>query len=168
MDLRQVVRLVAFLNIAYFGVEIIVGLWIGSVSLFADSIDFLEDASVNLLLLFAIGWSASRRSTVGMVLAATLLVPCAATLVMAWYKFSVPFAPAPLPLILIGFGALMINLGCAYMLAGCRRAGGSLARAALSATRNDAFANVAIVGAGIATAIMPSAWPDLLVGLGIA
>src|SRR6266566_2850784 len=58
-----------------------------------------EDASVNLLLLIAIGWSASRRSTVGMVLAATLLVPCVATLVMAWYKFSVPFAPAPLPLI---------------------------------------------------------------------
>ena len=87
---------------------------------------------------------------------------------MAWYKFSVPFAPAPLPLILIGLGALMINLGCAYMLAGCRRAGGSLASAAFSATRNDAFANVAIAGAGIATAIMPSAWPDLIVGLGIA
>ena len=168
MDLRQVVRLVALLNIAYFGVEIIVGLWIGSVSLFADSIDFLEDASVNLLLLIAMGWSASRRSTVGMVLAATLLVPCVAAFVMAGYKFSAPFAPAPLPLILIGLGALMINLGCAYMLANCRRAGGSLVRAAFLATRNDAFANVAIAGAGIATAIMPSAWPDLIVGLGIA
>ena len=168
MNLRQVVRLVALLNITYFGVEIIVGLWIGSVSLFADSIDFLEDASVNLLILIAIGWSASRRSKVGMMVAATLLVPCVATLVMAWYKFSVPFAPAPLPLILIGLGALMINLGCAYMLASCRRAGGSLARAAFLATRNDAFANVAIAGAGVTTAIMPSAWPDLIVGLGIA
>jgi Co/Zn/Cd efflux system component len=45
--LRRVVRLVAFLNLAYFGVEFTVALAIGSVSLFADSIDFLEDASVS-------------------------------------------------------------------------------------------------------------------------
>jgi Co/Zn/Cd efflux system component len=39
------------LNLAYFGVEVAVQ--IGSVSLFADSIDFLEDASVNFLILVA-------------------------------------------------------------------------------------------------------------------
>jgi len=34
---------------------------------------------------------------------------------------------------------------------------------------NDAMANVAIVGAGLVTAFLwPSAWPDLIVGLGIA
>ena len=167
MNLREVVRLVAILNIAYFGVEITVGLWIGSVSMFADSIDFLEDAAINLLVLVSMGWSASRRSAVGMLLVAMLLVPCVATFVMAGYKFSVPFAPSPLPLVLIGIGALMINLGCAYMLARCRRSGGNLVSPALSATRYDIFANLAIVGAGIATAILPSVWPDLIVGLGI-
>ena len=40
---------------AYFGIEFAVALAIGSVSLFADSIDFLEDASVNLLILVAQG-----------------------------------------------------------------------------------------------------------------
>jgi len=35
--------------------------------------------------------------------------------------------------------------------------------------RNDVFANVAIVAAGLATAFLwRSAWPDLIVGLGIA
>lgn len=48
--LRRVVVWVALLNLAYFGVEFTVALAIGSVSLFADSIDFLEDASVNLLI----------------------------------------------------------------------------------------------------------------------
>jgi hypothetical protein len=38
------------LNLAYFGVEFGVAVAIGSVSLFADSIDFLEDASVNFLI----------------------------------------------------------------------------------------------------------------------
>jgi Co/Zn/Cd efflux system component len=36
------VRLVALLNLGYFGGEFTVALEIGSVSLFADSIDFLE------------------------------------------------------------------------------------------------------------------------------
>ena len=168
MTLSEVVRFVAFLNLAYFGIEFTVALWIGSVSLFADSIDFLEDASVNFLILLALGWSAARRSTVGMTLAAVLLIPSLATLWMAWHKYSVPFAPSPIPLSLTGMGALLINVTCAFMLAHHRRAGGGLTRAAFLSTRNDAIANVAIIAAGVATAFMPSAWPDLIVGLGIA
>src|SRR3546814_7980796 len=42
--LRRVVGTVALLNLAYFGVEFAVALRIGSVSLFADSVDFLEAA----------------------------------------------------------------------------------------------------------------------------
>lgn len=38
------------LNLGYFGVEFAVALRVDSVSLFADSVDFLEDASVNLLI----------------------------------------------------------------------------------------------------------------------
>ena len=38
--LRKVVLTVAILNLAYFGVEFSVALIIGSVSLFADSVDF--------------------------------------------------------------------------------------------------------------------------------
>jgi len=166
--LRRVVRLVAILNLAYFGIEFAVALRIGSVSLFADSIDFLEDASVNLLILIALGWSASRRATVGTALAGILLVPGLATLWMAWHKFMVPFAPSPIPLSLTGLGALAINLSCALMLARHRHAGGSLTKAAFLSARNDAIANVAIIAAGIVTVFLPSAWPDLIVGLGIA
>jgi Co/Zn/Cd efflux system component len=168
MTLREVVRFVALLNLAYFGIEFWVALWIGSVSLFADSIDFLEDASLNFLILLALGWTASKRSTVGMILAGILLVPSLATLLMAWHKFSIPFAPSPIPLSLTGMGALLLNVTCAFLLAQHRRAGGSLARAAFLSTRNDAIANVAIITAGIVTAFMPSAWPDLIVGLGVA
>lgn len=78
--LHRAVRLVALLNLGYFGVEFAVALGIGSVSLFADSIDFLEDAAVNGLILVALGWSAHRRSLVGMALAALLLAPGLATL----------------------------------------------------------------------------------------
>ncbi len=166
--LRRVVAIVAALNLGYFGVEFAVALAIGSVSLFADSIDFLEDASVNLLILLALSFSALMRARVGMVLAGILLVPGLATLWMAWEKFSAPVPPDPVPLSLAGAGALAVNLICAALLARYRHHGGSLTKAAFLSARNDAVANVAIVAAGLVTAATLSAWPDLVVGLGIA
>jgi len=167
--LRRVVGLVAVLNLAYFGVEFTVALVIGSVSLFADSIDFLEDASINLLIFAALGWSASKRARVGMVLAGVLLVPGLATLWTAWDKLMAPIAPEPWALALTGAGALAVNLTCAFMLASVRSHGGSLSRAAFLSARNDAVANIAIIAAGVITATLwRSAWPDIIVGLGIA
>ncbi|MBZ9921232.1 MULTISPECIES: cation diffusion facilitator family transporter [unclassified Mesorhizobium] len=169
IGLRRVVRWVALLNLGYFIVEFAVASAIGSVSLFADSVDFLEDASVNLLILVALGWGARSRARGGMALAAILLVPALATLWTAWVKFNLPVAPSPLPLSLAGVGALAVNLSCAFMLARFRHHSGSLTKAAFLSARNDAFANVAIIAAGLLTAVIwHSAWPDLIVGLGIA
>ena len=168
MTLRQAVRLVAALNLAYFAVEFGVAQTIGAVSLFADSVDFLEDASVNTLIALALGWSASRRARLGRVLALLLLVPGIATVWAAWQKFSVPLPPNPTLLSLTGLGALAVNLGCAWILARYRHDVGSLTKAAFLSARNDAFANVAIVAAGLVTAATMSAWPDLIVGIGIA
>jgi Co/Zn/Cd efflux system component len=89
-SLRQAVATVAALNLAYFGIEFAVALAIGSVALFADSIDFLEDTSINLLILCALGWSLRARSRIGVLLAGIILIPGVATLWMAWEKFNVP------------------------------------------------------------------------------
>jgi Co/Zn/Cd efflux system component len=165
--LRRAVRLVAILNLAYFGIEFVVARAIGSVSLFADSVDFLEDASVNFLILIALGWSATRRARVGMLLAGILLVPGLAALWTAWQKFAMPVPPAPIPLSLAGAGAFAVNLSCAILLTRYRKHAGSMAKAAFLSARNDVLANVAIVVAGLVTVYTHSAWPDLIVGLGI-
>lgn len=167
-SLRKIVIIVAFLNLAYFGVEFAVASLIGSVSLFADSVDFLEDASVNFLIAMALGWNAIWRARVGMALSGILLIPGLATFWTAWQKFMAPLPPAPLPLSLVGAGALAVNLSCAFMLAGFRAHRGSLTRAAFLSARNDALANIAIIMAGVVTAYTFSGWPDLIVGLGIA
>jgi len=166
--LHRTVRLVALLNLAYFGVEFVVALAIDSVSLFADSIDFLEDASVNLLIFLALGWSPGARARVGMALAGILLLPALAFLWALWRKLQLPVPPAPLPLSATGLGALGVNLVCAGLLVRFRHHAGSLTRAAFLSARNDAFANVAIVLAGGVTAWTGSVWPDVVVGLGIA
>jgi Co/Zn/Cd efflux system component len=156
------------LNLGYFGVEFAVAIAIGSVSLLADSGDCLEDASINLLILAALGLSARAQARAGMALAAIILVPGLATLWMAWAKFWAPVAPAPIPLSLAGAGALAVNVTCALILTRFRGAGGSLTKAAFLSARNDAIANVAIIAAAGATALTLTAWPDLIVGLAIA
>lgn len=169
LGLRRVVRRVAALNLGYFGIEFAVALAIGSVALFADSIDFLEDASVNLLIMLGLGWSLRQRARLGMALAGVLLVPGLATVWMAWEKFMAPVPPEPLALTLAGAGAMLVNFACAMMLARFRAHGGSLTRAGFLSARNDVLANIAIIAAGLVTAYLwASAWPDLIVGLGIA
>lgn len=166
-ELRTVVAWVAALNLAYFGVEFSVATAIGSVSLFADSIDFLEDTLLNGLVFVALRWHPRYQSRVAMLLALILLIPGLATVWTAWHKFRLLVPPEPLALSLTGLGAFAVNLCCALLLARVRHRGGSLTRAAFLSARNDVLANVAIILAGIATATWRSAWPDLVVGLGI-
>ena len=96
------------------------------------------------------------------------LVPGLATLWEAWQKFSLPVPPAPVPLTLTGVGALAVNLSCALALTRYRQHAGSLTRAAFLSARNDVFANLAIILAGLVTVYVRSPWPDLAVGIGIA
>lgn len=169
-QLRRTVLTVALLNLGYFGVEASVAAAISSVALFADSIDFLEDAAVNLLVLAALGWSLAQRRRTGIALAVLLLVPGIAALWTAGEKLLATEAivPSPVPLTLAGLGALAVNALAAYLLARVRQHGGSLTLAAFLSARNDVIANVAIIAAGLATASLQTIWPDLVVGVGIA
>jgi Co/Zn/Cd efflux system component len=164
---RSAVRFVALANLSYFLVELTVAQLIGSVSLFADSVDFLEDAAVNILILAALGWSARARARLGMGLAGLLLAPAIATIWTLWLKFASPSPPAPIPLSAAGLGALAVNLICAFRLARFRAGQGSLARAAFFSARNDAIANIAIIAAAGVTLVWPTIWPDVVVGVGI-
>jgi Co/Zn/Cd efflux system component len=167
--MRRAVGIVTLLNFAGFGIEFAVAQAIGSVSLFADSIDFLEDASLNLLIAFAMAWTARNRARLGAVLAGILLIPGLATLWTAWEKLDRPVVPDPALLSLTAAGALAVNLTCVLILARYRHLRGSLTKAAFLSARNDVMANLAVIAAGLLTAsLWPSAWPDLLVGLGIA
>jgi Co/Zn/Cd efflux system component len=164
---RRAVLIVAVANVSYFFVEFGVAIAIQSVSLFADSIDFLEDTAVNVLIFLGLGWSVAARARLGVILALVLLLPGVATLWSAWNAWRADSLPEPWALSLTGAGALLVNLMCAFILAGVRHHRGSLTRAAFLSARNDAIANVGIIGAGAMTAITLSRWPDLLVGLAI-
>ena len=162
--LKRVVLLVAVLNLAYFFVEFTVALAIGSVSLFADSVDFLEDTAINLLIFLALGWSLHRQALAGKAMAVFILVPALAAAWQAISKFSNPEPPDPLSLIVTAGGAVAVNLACSLVLARFRRHGSSMARAAFLSARNDVLINLAIIAMGVLTLWMASGWPDLVLG----
>lgn len=162
-SLRRTVLLVAALNVGYFFVEGGVAVAIGSVSLLADSVDFLEDTAVNVLIALALGLPLAKRALAGKAMAIIILVPAAA----AWQlvaKLGSPEAPDPLWLILTSGGAAVVNLICALILLRVRRHGGSMTTAAFASARNDVLVNLAIIAMGLVTMWTGSGWPDLVLG----
>lgn len=162
--LRRTVLVVALLNFGYFFVEFTVALVAGSVSLLADSVDFLEDTSINLLIALALGWPLARRARMGKVLAVVLLGPAAVATWEAIQRFGNPTPPHVAPLVLASLGAIVVNGTSAYLLARFRRHGGSLSRAAFLSARNDVLVNVSVITMGVITALTGSGWPDLVLG----
>ncbi len=162
--LRRAVLLVALLNLAYFFVEIGVAIGIGSVSLFADSVDFLEDTAVNLLIFVALGFTLRWRSVMGKVMAVIICVPAVAAGVALFLKAGNPEPPDPLSLAVTAGGAAVVNLVCALILARFRHHGGSMTTAAFLAARNDVLVNIAIIVLGGVTWLTMSGWPDIVLG----
>lgn len=163
--LKRTVLTVALLNLGYMVVEMAVALAVGSVSLFADSVDFFEDFAVNLLIFLALGWSLQRRAALGKVMAVIILLPALAAGWMAVVKFGDPEPPDPLALVVTAGGAVLVNLICTVLLSRFRHDGGSLTTAAFLAARNDVIANAAIIVMGLVTAWTLSGWPDLVLGV---
>lgn len=166
--LKKTIFIVALINFIYFGIEFISALSIASVSLLADSIDFLEDAAINCLILLTMGWSMKKRAIIGLILSFIILIPGLTTLWAVWQKLIYRIPPEPYMVSLIGFGALMVNSFCVYILIKYRHHHGSLTKAAFLSARNDVAANVMIIVAGLLTFWLHSIWPDLLIGIVIA
>lgn len=165
--LRRIVAIIALLNFCYFFVEFLVALAAGSVSLLADSVDFLEDTSINLLIFLALGWALAKRAMAGKLMALVILVPAAVAGVEAVKRFSDPVAPAVWPIVLASVGAIAVNGTAAWLLVRVRHHGGSLSRAAFLSARNDVLVNLAVIAMAIITAATGSGWPDLILGCAI-
>jgi len=162
--LRRTVLIVAALNLAYFFVEFLVAVGAHSVALLADSVDFLEDTAVNVLIFVALGWPLVRRAVMGKLMALVILGPAALAGWEAVQRFSSPEPPLVVPLVAASLGAIVVNGTSAWLLSRVRHHGGSLSRAAFLSARNDVLVNLAIIAMGLATVWLRSGWPDLILG----
>ena len=165
---KKAVFLVAILNLIFFFIEFTVALNIRSVSLLADSIDFIEDTSINFLIFFAVSLSLVKRAKISIFLSIIMMLPGFVAIWAVWKQIIYQQPPEPIELSMVGFGALVVNCLCTYILIKFKNYSGSLTKAAFLSARNDAIANITIIIAGIITIFHPSVWPDILVGLFIA
>ena len=162
---KKVILLVAILNFIYFFIEFISAIHIRSVSLLTDSIDFIEDTSINLLIFFAISLSIIKRAKISILLSFIMFLPGLTALWAIWQQIVYQEPTQPIELSLIASGALIVNCFCAYLLVRFKNYSGSLTRAAFLSARNDVLANISIIIAGVITFFYSSIWPDILVGL---
>lgn len=163
--LARTLRFTLCANLAMFALEIGVAIVSGSVALTADSIDFLEDASLGALALCGLALAPRWRTRIGTLSAILLLAPTAATLVATWHRLSAPVPPQAAEISLTASAALATNLLCAVLLARHRDSGGGSVRAAFLSARNDVLANLATIAAAGAVAVTRASWPDIAVGL---
>ena len=162
---RRTLIIVALLNLAYFLIEFSAAVKINSVSLFADSIDFLEDTFVNLLIFFSYLMTSTLRPKISKVLVIIILLPGLTALWAAWEQVMRPSMPEAFELTLVGLGALLINFTCTIILMRFRKNDESLTKAAFLSARNDVLSNLTIITAGLTIMIYPSIWPDLIAGI---
>ena len=162
--LKSIVARVAILNLSYFAIEFYFAQRFNSVALFSDSLDFLEDASVNILIFLSFSLAVIWRARLSYIFAFLLLLPGCSFLYNALQQIAKPITPNGDGMSIVGLGALGVNIYCAMILNKFKEIKGGLAKAAYFSARNDAIANVLIIIAGIVTLFWLSAIPDLIVG----
>ena len=156
-------RVVLALNATMFVVELGAGLMANSVSLLADSLDMLGDALVYGFSLWVVGrgltWKArAAASKAGVMAVFGLFV--AAELV---HKLIFPQPPGFEAMGIVGMLALAVNTAC-FGLLWRHRAEDINMRSVWLCSRNDLYANLAVLLAALAVWQTASPWPDLIVG----
>lgn len=164
---RRVLWIALVLNASMFVVELLAAWRADSLSLLADSIDFIGDAGNYALSLAVLGLAASARSRAALFKAACMGafgLFVLARLLGALVGDSTPHAAT---MGLVGFAAFTVNLGVAWMLYRHRH-GDANRRSVWLCSRNDALGNLAVMLAAFGVFSSGSAWPDWLVAAIIA
>jgi Co/Zn/Cd efflux system component len=145
-----------------FAVELAGGIWSGSASLLADSIDFFADAANYGVTLFALSlgllWRARAALAKGLTMGAYGLF----VLGTAGLHALRGTVPEPATMGAIAFIALCANVAVATMLYR-HRDGDANRQSVWLCSRNDAIGNVAVMLAALGVFGTGSGWPDLAV-----
>ena len=113
---RKVLWIALVLNAAMFAVELGASWASGSVSLLADSIDFFGDAANYALSLAVLGMALPVRSKAALFKAACMGTFGVFVLGKALWNLQAGVVPEPATMGAVGFAALAVNAGVAWML----------------------------------------------------
>lgn len=159
---RKVLWAALVINVVMFGVELASSLSAGSVSLLADSVDFLGDAANYAVSLFVLGmamvWRSRAAYAKGLVMGAFGVLVLVRAL---WFGLGehVPHAGT---MGAISILALAANGAVAAMLYAFRNGDANM-RSVWLCTRNDMIGNLAVMLAALGVFGTQAGWPDIVV-----
>ena len=159
---RRVLWTVLGINLAMFMIEMIAGLRTGSVSLRADSLDFLSDSANYGISLLVAGMALRTRAIAALGKGVTMGLFGIWVLASSVWKAFVGSAPEAVAMGLVGLAALAAN-GICFTLLTAFRSGDSNMRSVWLCSRNDMIANCAVLFSALGVARTGAAWPDVLV-----
>ena len=164
---RRVLWIALAINAGMFFVEGVSGLLGDSVSLQADALDFFGDAANYGLGLAVLGMALTHRATAAIVKGVSMGLFGLWVIAAAIYNLVAQTIPSPAVMGVVGFLALIANLGVALLLFRHRK-GDSNHRSVWLCTRNDAIGNIAVMLAASGVFASGAAWPDLGVAVVMA
>ncbi|MEO7115880.1 MAG: cation diffusion facilitator family transporter [Caldimonas sp.] len=160
-------KVVLAINATMFVVELVSGLFAGSVSLLADSLDMLGDALVYGLSIYAVTRGDRQKAISALAKGYVMLGFAVFVLVQAGYRVTHPQSPEALLMGAVGLLALAANCTCLALL-WRRRDDDINMQSVWLCSRNDIIANVAVLLAAVLVWWSDSPWPDLIVGVALA
>jgi Co/Zn/Cd efflux system component len=160
---RRILWAAIAINFAMFGVEVASGISARSVSLLADSLDFLGDATNYGVSLFVLGMALRWRARASLLKGATMAAFGLWVLfVTARHAISGTVPDAPV-MGMVGVAALVANFTVAALLFRFRD-GDSNMTSVWICTRNDVIGNLAVMFAALGVVRTGIGWPDYAVG----
>jgi Co/Zn/Cd efflux system component len=161
-EYRKVLWICLIANAVMFVVQMVASYAAHSVSLLANSADFLSDAANYGISLYVLDQSLRQRAK------ASLFKGISLGLVGLWVAFETlhhalqPELPKPLIMAAISAVALAVNVGCAMLLYKYR-SGDSNRESVWICSRNDAIGNIAVMIAAAGVFASSTIWPDIIV-----
>ena len=164
--LKIVFWIVLIINLSMFLTEFISGTLSHSNALIADSLDMLADTFVYGISIYAITKKQTVKANVSLVKGVIMMLLGLYVVVEIIYKIINPIIPTAEVISIIGIIALLAN-AVSFLLLLKYRNGDINARSSWICSRNDIWANVAVIIAGLLVGYFNSMVPDIIAGLGI-
>ncbi|MBF0286425.1 MAG: cation transporter [SAR324 cluster bacterium] len=163
----NILKTVLVINAAMFLVEIVSGWVANSTALLGDSLDMLGDTIVYAFSIYVLTRSAKWKAVASLFKGAVMAAFGFFVMGRVIYKVMYPEVPVFEAIGIVGLIALAANAVCLALL-WRHRSDDINMNSVWLCSRNDIIANTSVLFAAFGVWQMGSAWPDILVGLGLA
>lgn len=159
---RRILWGALIINALMFFVELVAGLAAGSVSLQADSLDFLGDSANYVISLFVLGMTLRYRAGAALIKGVTMGLFGVWVLGAAVWHAILGGTPEAFTMGVVGLAAFAANMAVFGLLWSYRN-GDSNMRSVWLCSRNDAAGNLVVVLAAVGVFGTGTGWPDMIV-----